>query len=156
VADPGEAVSCFYNTEPPAAAYPRVMSTHAQSTFTVKNWDEHAYNEVDGHLKLTRATVAFGYTGDLEGDGAIEYLMMYQDDGSARSIALERFSGRLNGKSGTFVLEHHANYADGTNSGEFDVIAGSGTGQLASLRGHGTSLSRQDGTMLVTLDYDLG
>ncbi len=130
-------------------------STRATSTFEVKSWDEKTYNEVDGRLKLTRSTVAFAYHGDLEGESAIEYLMMYRDDGSATAIALERITGALNGKSGSFVLEHHGGYADGVATGDFTVVKGSGTGKLEGLRGKGTTIARKDGTTSFTLEYDL-
>ena len=130
------------------------MSTHASSTFEVQGWDEKTYNEVDGRLKLTRSTVTFAYHGDLEGAGAMEYLMMYRDDASATVIGLERITGKLGGKEGTFVLAHHGGYADGTASGQASVVEGSGTGGLEGLRGQGTTMAKQDGTTAFTLDYD--
>ena len=80
--------------------------------------------------------------------------MMYRDDASATVIGLERISGKLGGKAGTFVLEHHGGYADGTASGKATVVAGSGTGALAGLRGQGTTMAKQDGTTALNLDYD--
>jgi hypothetical protein len=129
---------------------------HAKSTFTVKNWDEHPYDEVDGRLKLTRASVAFVYSGDLEGESAMEYLMLYRDDGSAEVIGLERIRGRLGGKSGTFVLESSGGYADNVATGELEVVSGSGTGELEGLRGHGISKAGKDGSTSLVLDYDFG
>jgi Protein of unknown function (DUF3224) len=131
------------------------MSTHATCSFDVKSWDEQSYNEVDGRLKLTRSTVAFAYRGDLQGEGAIEYLMLYRDDGSAAVVGLERVSGRLGGKAGTFVLEHRGGYADGTASGEINVVPGSATGELEGLRGKGSTLAKKDGSTSVSLDYEL-
>ena len=52
-------------------------------------------------MKLTRADVAFKYTGDLEGSSVMQYLMLYRDDGTAKVIGLERVTGRLGGKSGS-------------------------------------------------------
>jgi Protein of unknown function (DUF3224) len=132
------------------------MPTRATCTFEVKSWDEHAFNDVDGRLKLTRASVAFAYHGDLEGESVIEYLMLYRDDGSAATVALERVTGILGGKTGSFVLEHHGGYADGTATGEFTVVSGSSTGDLEGLRGQGTSVARHDGSATVSLDYDFG
>jgi len=50
------------------------MSTHAQAKFEVQSWDESTYEELDGDAKLTRASVGQGFTGDLEGDGSVEWL----------------------------------------------------------------------------------
>lgn len=44
------------------------------------------------------------FTGDLEGESQVEYLMMYRPDGSASFVGLERFTGRIGDRSGTFVL----------------------------------------------------
>ena len=132
------------------------MSTHASATFEVKRWDEQTLSEVDGRLKMTRASVGFAYHGDLEGESAMEYLMLYHDEGSAAVIGLERVTGQLSGKSGTFAIEYHGGYANGTASGDLDVIAGSGTGQLEGLRGHGKAVAGQDGTTSFSLDYEVG
>ena len=131
------------------------MPTHASSTFTPKTWDEETSSEVDGRLKITHARVTFGYSGDLEGESAMQYLMLYRDDGSAAVIGLERVTGKLCGKPGTFVLQHQGGYADNTASGEFDVVEGSASGQLAGLRGHGTAVARKDGTTAFSFDFDL-
>ena len=132
------------------------MSTHATSTFEIKNWDEQTCSEVDGHVKLTRADVAFSYTGDLEGTSAMQYLMVYRDDATASVIGLERVTGRLAGKSGTFVLQYTGGYADGVASGDLEVVSGSATGELTGLRGRGSALAKHEGETRLTLDYDLG
>src|SRR5690242_19106176 len=132
-----------------------MMATQARSTFRVKSWDEQTSSEVDGHLKITHANVVFSYTGDVEGESAMQYLMLYRDDGAAAVIGLERIIGRLGGRSGSFVLQHRGGYADGVASGEFEVVEGSASGELAGLRGHGTAIARKDGSTEFTLDYEL-
>jgi Protein of unknown function (DUF3224) len=132
------------------------MAKPAKSTFEVKNWDEKTVNEVDGRLKITRASVVFAYHGDLEGESAMEYVMAYRDDGSATVIGVERITGRLGGKAGTFVVESRGGYADGTASGELSVVEGSGTGELAGIRGHGTSTATKDGKTAFELEYEIG
>jgi hypothetical protein len=131
-------------------------TTHARSTFAVKSWDEPTLSEVDGHLKITRATVAFAYSGDLEGESAMQYLMLYRDNGSASVIGMERITGRLSGRSGSFVLRHQGGYADGTASGDFEVIDGSASGELTGLRGQGVAVARQDGSTEFAFDYEFG
>jgi hypothetical protein len=48
------------------------MSERATATFRVKAWDESPYDEVDAGPKLTRATVAKSFSGDIEGEGTVE------------------------------------------------------------------------------------
>jgi hypothetical protein len=131
-------------------------ATQARSTFEVKGWDEQTSSEVDGHLKITHAKVTFGYSGDLEGEGAMQYLMLYRDDESAAVIGLERITGTLAGHAGSFVLQHRGSYADGVASGEMEVVEGSASGELAGLRGRGTAIARKDGSTEFTLTYTLG
>ena len=81
------------------------MRQTANARFAIKNWDEKAYSEGQDLPKLTRASVTKTFTGDIEGEGQVEYLMMYWSDGSATFVGLERVIGRIGAKSGTFVLQ---------------------------------------------------
>ena len=80
------------------------MSTHAQAKFEVQSWDENTYDELDGDAKLTRASVGQAFTGDLEGEGSVEWLMCYREDKTAEFVGLQRFVGRLGARSGSFVM----------------------------------------------------
>jgi hypothetical protein len=131
------------------------MAKSAKSTFEVKNWDEKTVSEVDGKLKVTRASVIFAYQGDLVGESSMEYVMAYREDASAAVLGLERVSGRLDGKEGTFVLESRGGYANGTASGDLTIVEGSGTGKLAGIRGHGTSTATSDGKTAFELEYEM-
>src|SRR6266508_2090077 len=82
----------------------RNMKNVANSRFTIKRWDEKPYGEGEDLPKLTRATVTKTFTGDIAGEGHIEYLMMYRGDGSATFVGLERVVGQVAGKAGSFVL----------------------------------------------------
>ena len=66
------------------------MKKIANAHFAITNWDEKPYSEGEDRPKLTRANVAKTYTGDIEGEGHVEYLMMYRNDGSATFVGLER------------------------------------------------------------------
>jgi hypothetical protein len=115
------------------------MTRTANARFAIKSWDEKAYNEGHDLPRLTRATVAKAFTGDIEGESHVEYLMMYRSDGSATFVGLERVVARLNGKSGTFVLERRGVFEAGQAKESYSVIPGSGTGELRALRGEGRS-----------------
>ena len=77
----------------------------ANARFAIKSWDEKAYSEGQDLPRLTRASVTKRFSGDIEGEGQVEYLMMYRSDGSATFVGLERFIGRVGSRSGTFVLQ---------------------------------------------------
>jgi len=115
------------------------MKQSANARFAISSWDEKPYSEDPDQPRLTRASVAKTFTGDIEGQGQVEYLMMYRGDGSASFVGLERFVGRLAGKAGTFVLQRIGMFESGQARESYSIIPGSGTGELSGLRGDGTS-----------------
>jgi hypothetical protein len=115
------------------------MRQTANARFVIKSWDEQPYSEGHGLPKLTRATVIKTLTGDIEGDAHVEYLMMYRDDGSAAFVGLERVTGRLAGRAGTFVLQRTGIFENGHAKESYAVVPDSATGDLDGLRGDGHS-----------------
>jgi len=115
------------------------MKQTASARFAIKNWDEKPYSEGQNEPKLTRATVTKTFTGDIEAESQVEYLMMYRSDGTAAFVGLERVSGRIAGKSGSFVLQRAGVFEGGQAKESYSVIPGSATGELQGLRGEGTS-----------------
>src|SRR5436309_11247706 len=103
------------------------MKKVANARFAIKSWDEKPYSEGPDLPKLTRASVAKSYTGDIEGEGQVEYLMMYRSDGSAAFVGLERVVGRLAGRTGAFVLQRTGVFEGGQAKESYSVISASGT-----------------------------
>jgi len=131
------------------------MSTHATGRFEGKTWDEKPYSELDGVPKLARASVTNTFSGDIEGAGTLEYLLIYRADGSASFVGVERVAGRVGGRSGSFVLQHSGTFEGGAATTAWFVVSGSGTGDLRGLRGKGGFVA-QEGQQRApyTLDYD--
>jgi len=115
------------------------MKHTANARFAIKAWDEKPYNEGDGLPRLTRASVTKSYTGDIDGDGHVEYLMTYRADGTASFVGHERITGSIAGRTGSFVLQRTGVFEGGQAKESYSVIPGSGTGDLKDLRGDGTS-----------------
>ncbi|HEX3246017.1 MAG TPA: DUF3224 domain-containing protein [Chloroflexota bacterium] len=131
------------------------MKRTANARFAIKGWEEKPYSEAQGLPKLTRATVTKTFSGDIEGESQVEYLMMYRSDGSASFVGLERVVGRLNGKSGSFVLQRIGTFEGGQAKESYSVVSGSGTGELRTLRGEGTSSVGHGSEHPFTLSYEL-
>ena len=129
------------------------MKTHAKATFALIAWDEKPYNEMNGLPKLTRASVTKSYQGDITGEGKLESLMMYRDDGSASFIGLERVVGSVGGRSGSFVLQHSGAFKDGVATVTLVVVPGSGTGDLRGLQANGGFAVGHQPPYSMTLDY---
>jgi hypothetical protein len=105
---------------------------------------------------MTRATVTKSFSGDITGEGHVEYLMMYRSDGSAMFVGLERVVGQVAGKAGSFVLERTGVFENGVATESYSVIPGSGTGELRGLRGEGTSAVGHGTEHPLTLNYEFG
>jgi len=127
----------------------------ANARFAIKAWDEKPYGEGLGLPKLTRATVTKTFTGDLEGEGQVEYLMVYRGDGSATFVGLERVVGRLAGRTGSFVLQRTGVFQGGRAKEAYTVVPGSATGDLPGLRGDGSSAVGHGAEHPFTLNYEL-
>jgi hypothetical protein len=132
------------------------MNKLANSRFAIKSWDEKPYSEGPDQPKLTRASVTKAFTGDLTGDGHVEYLMMYAPDGSATFVGLERIVGELAGKAGSFVLRRTGVFENGVAKESYSVVPGSGTGALRGLRGEGESAVGHGMEHPFTLSYEIG
>ena len=128
----------------------------ANSRFAIKNWDEKPYSEGPDLPKLTRAAVTKTFTGDIAGEGRVEYLMMYRSDGSAAFVGLERVVGQVAGKAGSFVLHRTGVFENGIAKESYFVIPGSGTGDLTNMRGEGTSAVGHGSEHPFVLNYELG
>jgi hypothetical protein len=111
----------------------------AKARFAIKTWDEKPVSEGNNLPKLTRANVARTFTGDIEGEGHVEYVMMYRADGSATFVGLERVVGRIDNKTGTFVLQRIGTFENGEAKESYSVVPGSATGDLLGLKGDGHS-----------------
>ena len=128
----------------------------AKGRFAIKSWDEKPYSEGDGLPKLTKASVAKTFSGDIEGEGHVEYLMMYRTDGSADFVGLERITGRIGERTGTFVLQRIGKFENGEAKESYSVIPGSATGDLAGLKGEGSSAVGHGMEHPFELDYEFG
>jgi Protein of unknown function (DUF3224) len=128
----------------------------ANARFAIKSWDEKPYGEGPDLPKLTRATVTKTYTGDIDGEGHVEYLMTYRSDGSATFVGLERVIGRVGGKTGSFVLQRTGVFEGGQAKESYSVIPGSATGELSGLRGEGSSAVGHGMEHPFTLSYEVG
>jgi len=131
------------------------MKKTANARFAIKAWDEKPYSEGQDLPKLSRASVKKTLTGDIAGESQVEYLMMYRADGSATFVGLERITGRLGGKSGSFVLQRSGVFENGQAKESYTIVPGSGTGELRGLRGEGSTSVGHGMEHPFSLSYEL-
>jgi hypothetical protein len=133
----------------------------ATATFKPTKWDEKAYEQITPTQKMTKASVAMSFSGELDGEASVEWLMYYkysdeqdQHNSSAIYTGLTRFTGKLNGKSGSFVMEEHGTFIAGAANSVLTILEGSGTDQLAGISGNAKSQAKADGASF-ELEYEL-
>ncbi len=113
-------------------------------TYTPTKWDEKTIEVIEDRMKLTKATVEFIFSGDIEGVANVEYLMFYSSfdpedmhKAHAQYVGQIRIVGKLKGKSGSFVVNDEGTFIGGVASSELSIIAGSGTDELRGISGVG-------------------
>lgn len=127
----------------------------AEADFTITGWDQTAWGEQADGPALGTAAVREAFTGQLAGESLAELVLCQGDDGAAYS-GIERFSGTVEGRQGTFVCQHGAVTGGSDTTVQGVVVPGSGTGELRGLSGTVAVTVLPDGGHTFTLDYELG
>ncbi|MFE5740360.1 DUF3224 domain-containing protein [Streptomyces celluloflavus] len=117
------------------------MSRQTTGHFTYANWEEREVGPSEGYPRLGHASVTNTFTGGIEAtDTTCEYTIGYGTETTGTFTGMEVLAGRLDGREGTF-----------------EVVAGTGTGELAGLRGTGSFTARHgEPSCAYTFAYDLG
>jgi Protein of unknown function (DUF3224) len=111
------------------------MTKHATGTFEVKVNPEGPDDKAEGST-LGRMSLDKQYHGDLDGTSKGPMLTAGTDvKGSAGYVAIERVTGTLNGRKGSFVLQHTGTMNRGALQLSITVVPDSGTGELVGLSG---------------------
>ena len=129
------------------------MPEHATARITVHTYEPVPYDEPSAGPALVRIHVVERFDGDIEADGVAEFLQVSGAVDSASFVGVERVSGRVGDRSGTFVLQDVGTLEGTTVSGTWFVVPGSGTGELEGLRGEGGFTAQLGAGADVTLDY---
>ena len=112
------------------------MTNLASGTFEVQ-LKPQAPDEQAGDLKIARMSIDKQFHGDLEATSYGQMLAAGTDvDGSAGYVALERVTGTLRGRTGSFTLQHSGTMTRSGAQLTIIVVPGSGAGQLAGLTGN--------------------
>ena len=114
------------------------MSSQITCSFKIESWDETPFSKSEDGPKLTKASVIQSYSGELEANSTIEYLMTTFKDGTSKFMGIEEIIGMLDGRSGSFLVTHKGKHEEGVASSDFKIIPNSGTGELLGIRGNGS------------------
>jgi Protein of unknown function (DUF3224) len=127
--------------------------TNATGEITVKTYEPAPYDEPAEGPALVRIHVTETFSGDIEGDGVADFLQVSLAEDSASFVGLERVSGRIGDRRGSFILQDEGALKGATVSGRWFVVPGSATEELEGLRGEGGFSAQLGEGAEITLDY---
>jgi len=114
-----------------------------------------ALDEQPQQATLGRFSLDKQFHGDLEATGQGEMLTAGRVEGSGGYVAIERVTGRLHGRAGSFVLQHTGTMQPGALQLSITVVPDTGTGELAGLAGK-LSIEVTGGQHFYDFEYTLG
>ena len=126
---------------------------HASGSFEVKVTpvEDKSDDPTLGRMMLDKQ-----YHGDLEGVGKGQMLTAGTPaKGAGGYVAIEKVTGTLNGRSGTFVLQHNGIMSNNTPQMTIIIVPESGTGQLEGIAGKLTITIAPTGKHSYNLEYTL-
>jgi hypothetical protein len=129
------------------------MPTHATGPFDVKATpqDDKSDDPVLGRMTLDKQ-----YQGDLEASGKGQMLTAGSaQKGFGAYVAIEKVTGALHGRTGSFVLQHTGTMTQGKPQMSIAAVPDSGTGQLAGIAGKMTSIIAAGGKHSYDFEYTL-
>lgn len=134
--------------------HPASFQMTATGTFTVRI-DPQGEPSTDGGVSLGAMSLSKEFEGDLIGTGEGTMLTARTPvETSAGYVAIERFTGELHGRAGSFVLQHNGVMHAGEQRLSIEIVPESGTGELAGITGS-LALQIVDGVHHYTLEYSL-
>jgi Protein of unknown function (DUF3224) len=154
VAAIGEGREREHNLENTNGERETVVTNRATGAFEVKLHPLTAYDAAEGS-PLGRMSIDKQFHGDLEATSKGEMLTgMTSVKNSAGYVAIERVTGALHGRSGTFIFQHSGTMTRGAPTLVITVVPDSGTGQLLGLAGT-MAINIEDGKHSYEFDYTL-
>ena len=127
------------------------MVNTARGTFDVTMQPGPA--ELDG--AISRFELSKAFHGDLQGTGAGVMLSGGVLQAGAADVAIETVDGNLGGRQGSFALQQFGSLHGGSQTLHYEVVPGSGSGQLDGLTGILHLNIDEDGTHRYELEYQL-
>ena len=128
--------------------------TRAKATTTVHKYEPTVYDDPKEGPTLTKSHLEESFNGDINGDGVADTLQATNnEEGSSGFVGIQRVTGKIGEKEGTFLLQVAGTIERKIVRCDWVVMRGSGTSQLAGLRGEGGFRANLGEGGEVHLDY---
>ncbi len=129
--------------------------TQVKGTFEVQSSPLEA-DDVTRALGAVRMKFEKRFHGPLTATSFVSMMgVMDRETGSGGYVGLEKVTGELEGKRGSFLLQHSSTMNRGKPRQSVLIVPCSGTDALAGIHGE-MVIDIVDGQHFYTLDYDLG
>lgn len=123
-----------------------VAHTTTQSKVEVAKYLREVLDHTDDSaMTVVETRLEENFSGGLVGKGIATHLRIERNDGTGMLTCYERITGSLDGRTGSFLLQasgftdrHH------TVHGRWEILEGSGTSELAGLRGYAAFAAMPD------------
>jgi hypothetical protein len=107
------------------------------------------------NVKLGRMSIDKTFSGSLSAISKGEMLSARTPvQGSAGYVAIEQVTGELEGKQGSFVLQHYGLMSAGNSLLTLEVVPDSGTGELSGLTGK-MNIRIENGQHYYDFEYEI-
>lgn len=123
-------------------AEPRTLDSNVE----VEKYERSVLNKPDASgLAIVETRLIEKFAGGIIGKGEATHLRLERSDGTGTLICYERITGSVGRRQGSFLLEAKGAMEPGAIvHGHWEVVDGSGTGELEGLRGYAEFSAKRD------------
>ena len=126
-----------------------------KGTFDVRRTGQSVVEGAGEETNMARIRLEKTFHGALEASSVVEMTSVGTAvPGSAAYVAIEHVRGRLDGRDGSFALQHAGTMDRGTPSLSVSIVPDSGTGELDGLSGT-MHIDVAEGQHFYTLEFEL-
>ncbi len=129
------------------------MKNTIKGSFEVKGTPQTP-DETTQKIGAMRMTFEKRFSGPLDATGLVSMMGVMNDQGSGGYVALERVTGTVDGRKGSFSFQHSSTMNRGKPSQSISVIPDSGTDELKNISGE-MKIDIVDGQHFYTFSYDM-
>lgn len=130
------------------------MTDQANAAFVIDTWEEEVIEEQEG-AHIVRTLVSKTFSGQIVGTSDGWMTMARAQEGSMAYVGFERIAAAVDGRTGTFVVQHNAIGNSDGGEASWVILAHSGTGELRGISGTARIVRDEDGSHTFSLEYDL-
>lgn len=105
--------------------------------FTIAKWEEKSFQDVTAPAKAHEAEIIYDVTGDLIGQLAGKYILIYQNEKQASYCGALEFTGTIGERKGSFFLQETGTFGDDIAKTKWTIIRRSGQDDFANISGTG-------------------